>query len=122
MALGSPHREDTSMNNIKRAAALTLAVGSSVALMAGPAGAAGGANQKGTLQSCLTTAVAASANFSLTADGPNFKQAFARPKAGGQCATWTVKVGQYVMDVSENTACTFTTATVTRDGRAKTLG
>ena len=110
------------MSKILRTAALTLAAGSSVALMAGPANAhTAAAAEKGTLLSCLTTATAASANFSLTADGPDFKQALAKPKAGTQCASWSVTAGQYVVDVTENTTCTFGTATVTRDGRTKTF-
>jgi hypothetical protein len=72
--------------------------------------------------SCVTRNAAAGGNVSLTADGPDFRQATSTQLAGTHCATWTVKVGQYVVDASENGGCTATTATVTRDGRSKTLG
>ena len=111
------------MSNILRAAALTLAAGSSLALMAGPADAAAQAqnNNKGTLVSCVYRNAAAGGNMVLSADGPDFKQATSAPQAGTHCATWNVKVGQYVVDVSEAGTCDPTTATVTRDGRTKTL-
>jgi hypothetical protein len=111
------------MSNILRAAALTLAAGSSLALMAGPADAAAQAqgNNKGTLMSCVYRNMATGGNISLTADGPDFKQATSAQLAGTHCASWSVKVGQYTVDATENGTCTGTTATVTRDGRTRTL-